>query len=264
MKPITLLTDFGTADGYVAAMKGVILSACPNATIADATHEIPPQDVRAGAWALRHYWRLYPEGTIHIAVVDPGVGSNRKPLLIQADDRWLIGPDNGLFSWVFQGARDWRAWAIRPSIRRPGAVGNTFHGRDVFAYAAGLLASSAPLSSIAGRRVKPIAWPWPRVRRASGGLAGEIVHIDRFGNAITNISGEQLAKLGNPRGLEISCRSASCHGLAKYYGEGKTGRLSALVESTGLLELAVRDGNASKEFGLRVGDAVFVKMRENF
>ncbi len=257
MKTITLLSDFGTADGYVAAMKGVILSACPDARIMDATHEIPPHDVRAGAWALRHYARLHPPETIHVAVVDPGVGTVRAPLLVRAGGHWLIGPDNGLFSWVLQQAGRSRAFRIRPDVHRAGAPSRTFHGRDVFAHVAGLLAAGVDWRSLVALSVRPVRWRWPTPRRAADRIAGEIVHIDRFGNAISSIPAEWIRRSG-PR-LVIRCNELTVSRLSKTYAAVKPGATCALEESTGLLELAVREGNAARSWRISIGDRVIVK-----
>lgn len=254
MKTITLLSDFGTADGYVAAMKGVILSACPDARIIDATHEIPPHDVRAGAWALRHYALLYPPETIHVAVVDPGVGTVRAPLLVRVGGHWLIGPDNGLFSWVLQQAGRSRSFRIRPDVHRAGAPSRTFHGRDVFAHVAGLLAAGADWRSLVASPVRPVRWRWATPRRAGDRIAGEIVHVDRFGNAISNIPAEWVRRSG-PR-LVIRCNEFTASRLCATYADVKAGATCALEESTGLLELAVREGNAAHSCRIAVGDHV--------
>ncbi len=253
---VTLMSDFGTADGYAAAMKGVLLSVCREVVVVDATHEIPPQDVRAGAWALRRYWNLYPKGTVHVAVVDPGVGSSRKPLLVQADGRWLLGPDNGLFSWVLREARSWTAWKIAPSTRRSGGVGETFHGRDVFAYAAGLLASGAPRERLARVEVEPIRFAWPTPRKVRGEIRGEIVHLDRFGNAVSNIP---AALISWPRrSVSVECGSFRVESLSASYASARVGRPVAVVESSGLVELSLNGGSAAESFALAIGAAVRV------
>lgn len=256
MQIVTLLTDFGTTDGYVAAMKGVILSARPDTQIIDAAHDIPAHDVRAGAWALRHYWKLYPKDTIHIAVVDPGVGSARRALLARADGRWLIGPDNGLFSWALREARKTDVWALKTTVRRASEISATFHGRDVFAHAAGLLAAGAPLRDLVGRTIRPRLFPRPRPVRRGREIWGAVMHIDQFGNAITNIPADMLKGPG-PRLIE--CGPFRVSGLAQCYADAPPGHPLALVESTGLLELAVREGNAAKARLIRLGDRVLVK-----
>jgi S-adenosylmethionine hydrolase len=257
MSIVTLLTDFGTADGYVAAMKGVILAERPDARVIDATHDIPRHDIRAGAWALRHYWKLFPADTIHVAVVDPGVGSARRALIARADGRWLIGPDNGLFSWALRESRRANTWALKADVRRRDAVGNTFHGRDVFAHAAGKLASGSPLRELAGARIDPVCFSWPRPSVGKKVIRGAVVHIDRFGNAITNIPASALARTG-PR-AEIECEGFRVGKVSGFYSEVAIGMPLAIVESTGLLELAVREGSASTEYRISIGSAVLIK-----
>jgi S-adenosylmethionine hydrolase len=257
MSIVTLLTDFGTADGYVAAMKGVILAQRPDAQIIDATHEIPAHNIREGAWALRHYWKLFPEGAIHIAVVDPGVGSKRRPLIARADGRWLIGPDNGVFSWVFRESRRWEARALKSKLRRPDAIGNTFHGRDVFAYAAGKLASGSPINEVAGARITPVLFDWPRPFFGKNKIRGDVIHIDRFGNAITNISASALERIGTF--VEIECEKFRAERIRKFYSEVAVEEPVALIESTGLLELALCEGNAAAKFDIKIGSHVLIK-----
>lgn len=255
MKIITLLTDFGTSDGYVSAMKGVALSACPDACIVDASHDIPPHDIRAGAWALRHYWKLYPPETIHVAVVDPGVGSARRPLLARADGRWLVGPDNGVFSWVFREAQAFQAWSIRPAVKRTEAISATFHGRDIFAFAAGLLACGRAADALTARNITPIQFDWPTPLNTRAGIRGEIVHIDRFGNAISNLNADDLKPLGDR--VSISCGQVIIDGLHRCYADAPPGQPIALFESTGLLEIAIREGNAAQKLKIGIGSAVF-------
>ncbi len=257
MKIITLMTDFGTTDGYVAAMKGVIFDACPRAQVVDAVHDIPAHDIRAGAWALRHYWKLFPEETIHVAIVDPGVGSARHPLMARADGRWLIGPDNGVFSWALRESRRFEAWTLSPAIRRRLAVGHTFHGRDVFAFAAGMLASGVSPSALAGKPIAPMRFDWPLPIKGRSSIRGTVIHIDRFGNAVTNIPAPTIARLGP--NLSIACESFRTRGFGRIYADVSVGKQVALMESTGLLELAIREGSASEQCGIKLGSRVIVE-----
>ncbi|MCZ7590647.1 MAG: SAM-dependent chlorinase/fluorinase [Kiritimatiellae bacterium] len=257
MKIVTFLTDFGTVDGYVAAMKGVVVEACPSVQLVDTSHDVPPQNIRAGAWTLRYYWNLFPKGTIHVAVVDPGVGSRRKPLLVNADGRWLIGPDNGLFSWVFETAQRWRAYRIRPTVLRPDAVGQTFQGRDIFAYAAGLLAAGASRKDLADSVVKPIRFDWPKPNIRRRRILGEIIHVDRFGNVISNIPVERVDN--NSQTLLISCNQLQIKKLSQFYTSAPGGSTLALCGSSGLLELSVNQGNVAELYGISLGDAVEVR-----
>ena len=240
---ITLLTDFGTADGYVAEMKGVLLTLAPGATIVDVTHDVAPQDVECGRLALARYWRRFPAGTVHVAVVDPGVGSERAALAVASDGRFLVGPDNGLLSpaLLFRGAR-----AV--SLPASPAAAPTFHGRDVFAPAAAALAGGATLESLGAPLDSPIVRRTSEPRRlADGGIEGEVITIDRFGNAVTNCLGL--------RGGSIEVAGTSLP-LRRTYADTPSGSPTALVGSSGLIEIAVRDGSAARELGLARGARV--------
>jgi S-adenosylmethionine hydrolase len=247
MAPIvTLLTDFGTADGYVAEMKGVILARAPGVAIVDATHDIPPQDVECGRLALARYWRRYPPGTIHVAVVDPGVGSARAALVVESDGRWLVGPDNGVLSpaLLVTGAR-----AVALPV--PATAAPTFHGRDVFAPAAAELALGASLDSLGSPTLDVVVRRTPEPRRLpNGSVEGQIIAIDRFGNAITNL-------------MSLRAQSIEVNGtllpVRRSYVDVPTGDPIAVVGSTGLIEIAVRDGNAAKKMKLRRGSVVVLR-----
>ena len=259
MRTITLLSDFGTGDGYVAAMKGVLLSLAPDAVLVDAAHEVPAQDVRAAGWVLEQYWRCFPAGTIHLAVVDPGVGTARRALLVEADGHLFLGPDNGLFSWLLESAPAAAVRALRPDVHGPNGISATFQGRDVFAWAAGLLASGAARpGDLSDPAAGAIRAPWTRGHReASGRIAGEIVHIDRFGNAITNLRREDLPAAAGPT-LLIEARGHFFHQVRRTYADVAAGHKLALIGSHGRLELAVREGSAAARLQLRAGDAVTV------
>jgi S-adenosylmethionine hydrolase len=247
MRPlITLLTDFGTADGYVAEMKGVLLSALPEATIVDAAHDVVPQDTEGARLALARYWRRYPVGTVHMVVVDPGVGTGRAALAVRSDGRHLVGPDTGILSpaLLFAGAR-----VVELPI--PRAASSTFHGRDVFAPAAAALAAGAALDSLGSPFPEPIVRRTPEPRRGGDGtVVGEIIHIDRFGNAITNL----LAPHGGT--VEVSGRALP---IRNAYGDVEPGGYLALTGSSGLLEIARRDGNAAATLGLTRGTLVSLR-----
>ncbi len=253
---ITLLTDFGAADAYVAAMKGVIATVAPRAQVADAAHAIPRGDIAAGAWVLSQYWNWWPPGTIHVAVVDPGVGTARMPLLAQADGRWLIAPDNGLLSGVASEARAFRAWRLNvPGEER--AISNTFHGRDVFAVAAARLASGASWRRLARERIEICHLPdWRAPERCPDGvISGTILHVDRFGNAITNLRANDLP----PAAWLLSAGRFRARRLHRTYGDVAPARPLVYIGSSGRLELAVRDGSAAARYGLRRGGRVSVR-----
>jgi len=244
MRPIvTLLTDFGTADGYVAEMKGVLLSHAPETHVVDVTHDVPPQDVEAGRLALARYWRRFPAGTVHVAVVDPGVGSARAAIAVESDGRRLLGPDNGLLSPALLLAG---AHAVRLPV--PPNAAPTFHGRDVFAPAAAALAAGATLDALGDAHPEPIVRRTPEAHRLpDGGIGGVIISIDRFGNAVTNCLGRRGGAI-EVAGLRLP--------LARTYADVSSGDPVALVGSTGLIEIAVRDGSAAERLGLRRGSGV--------
>lgn len=246
MPVITLLTDFGTADGYVGEMKGVLLSEAPTAHLVDITHDVPSHDVELGRLALARYWRRFPRTTVHIAVVDPGVGSDRAAIAVECDGRFLVGPDNGILSPALldKGAR---------AVRLPVAptASHTFHGRDVFAPAAARLATGAGLESVGVVTTDPVIRRTPEPQRvASGELLGQVIAIDRFGNAITNLLGM--------RGGQVSVAGRELP-LRRTYAELGQGEPGAVVGSTGLIEIVVREGRASDVLSLARGARVALR-----
>ena len=240
---VTLLTDFGTADGYVAEVKGVLLSAAPDATLVDLTHDIPPQDVGAARLALARCWRRFPEGTVHLVVVDPGVGGSRAALAVASDGRFLVGPDNGVLSPALL-----RAGTRAVELPVPTGAAPTFHGRDVFAPAAAQLATGVALDALGAPASAPVVrrTPEPR-RRDDGALLGEVIAVDRFGNAVTNLIGVRGGA------VEIAGRRIP---VQRTYADVPSGALTAHCGSSGLIELAVRNGSAAREHGLVRGAGI--------
>ena len=238
MPPIALLTDFGTTDPYVGIMKGVIASVAPGVPVLDVSHAVPPQDVRVGALFLEAAWPYFPESTVFVAVVDPGVGTARRPVVVRAAGRLFVGPDNGIFGLLPDAeVRHLTApWGLPARSR-------TFHGRDLFAPAAAHLAAGAPFDAVGPL----LDDAHPLVLPAAVDGHGEVLYVDRFGNAVTNL-------LGVDHGVLIfgSTRAR----VVRTYGEGASREAIALTGSTGRLEVAVRDGNAAAELGLSAGDAV--------
>lgn len=250
---ITLLTDFGTRDGYVAAMKAVISSICPNAIIDDASHEVAPGDVVQAALALRRYWKLYPPGSVHVAVVDPGVGTERRAVAASADDRMLIGPDNGVLGLALGAATRFNVVALTNRQYQRDAQSATFHGRDVFAPVAAYLACGVALQELGVAITDPVQLelPAPEIRESS--VRGQVVYVDHFGNLITNIP---AALLGTDPCVALNGRNVA---VRDSYGHAGAGELLALVNSDGLLEIAVRDGSAAAELLAARGAAVDVR-----
>jgi S-adenosyl-L-methionine hydrolase (adenosine-forming) len=237
---ITLLSDFGLRDSFVAEMKGRLLSLCPDAVLVDISHEIEPGDIAAGAFVLGHAYRAFPPGTIHVAVVDPGVGGKRKPLILSAQRHYFIGPDNGLFTQPASGGPSYRAFEILPCGQSPAP---TFHGRDLFAPAAAALACGRAPSRL-GRRLEKIKllehWrPVPLAR--DRGWQGRIVVCDRFGNLLTNLPGNLLAAMSKPVLRVGRCVIGR---WVRTYCEAAPGHLCALVNSQGLIEIFLREDSA--------------------
>jgi hypothetical protein len=224
-------------------MKGVLLAAVPDATLVDLTHEIAPQDIDAARLTLARVWRRFPAGTVHLVVVDPGVGTERAALAVASDERLLVGPDNGVLSpaLLIAGSQ-----AVAVDV--PAGASPSFHGRDVFAPAAAALALGRDLASLGAPIAKPKLRRTPEPRRTGdGALLGEVISIDRFGNAITNLVGL--------RGGTVEAAGASLP-LRRTYGEVQVGAPIAIVGSSGLIELAVRDGDASRVLHLTRGSPV--------
>jgi len=252
---ITLLTDFGLVDGYGAAMKGVILTLNPQATIVDVTHEVPPQDVGYGAYILGTVYPYFPPGTIHVAVVDPGVGSARAAVAVQAAGQTFVAPDNGLLTHVLAEGYDAAVALTEPRFWRPQPA-RTFHGRDIFAPVAAHLSLGVPLASL-GEPVEelvrlPLAQPH---RRADGTWVAQVIHVDRFGNLITNMRPDP-AWLERLQGAQVG--SAIIHAVVGTYADVPSGSPAILVGSGGYLEIALRDGSAQREFGAGVGSEVLL------
>ena len=190
---ITLLTDFGAQDYFVGAMKGVILSLNPDATIVDITHEIPPQDIQAAAFNLLACYQDFPAGTIHVAVVDPGVGSDRRAILVECANQFFVGPDNGLFSWITEREGKFSAWQITNEKFFRSPVSSTFHGRDVFAPVAAALSNGAATDEMSAPPLENIVMLAPLLPRTTAeAIEGCIIHIDRFGNCVTNFTAEHI------------------------------------------------------------------------
>ena len=239
---ITLLTDYGTADAYVGEVKGALLGRAPDATLVDITHEIPPGDVAAGAYVLARAAARFPAGTVHLAVVDPGVGTPRRALAAEAGGHRFVAPDNGLLTWVI-AAKDRRV----VTLPLPVTAGATFHGRDVFAPAAADLARGRALGELGVEIADPVRLPRPRLTSAGGDLVGEVVHVDHFGTLVTNLPGVRIALGATVRvGVyDFVLRST--------FGDVRSGDPVAFVGSGGTVEVAVRGGRADSVLGIARG-----------
>lgn len=254
---ITLLSDFGLADGYVGSMKGVILTICPGAILVDISHEVPAFDVRSAGYVLKTVFHDFPPGTIYIAVVDPGVGTDRRPLAIRTHyRRTLIGPDNGLFSWVLDNQPVWEARSLETSTLWKPVVSSTFHGRDIFAPVAANLARGASFNTL-GPSCLPKMGSWISIRREGSELHGEVVHIDRFGNLITNITQQDLEGRPDHPGWGVSLPGRlTLSTLSRTYADQPVGSIAAIIGSSGHLEVSVNQGNAAQVLAVGTGAPV--------
>jgi len=261
MSIITLLSDFGLKDPYVAEMKAVILSIHPEAQIVDMSHEVEKFNIRMGAFVLASAAPYFPSGTIHVAVVDPGVGTKRRPLVVETKRYFYVGPDNGLLVLSAQREGIRHVYNItNPKYVLP-RVSRTFHGRDIFAPVAAHLARGCPPSEL-GPEIYDYMLPKfakPRVRR--GRLFGEVLHIDDFGNIVSNFSTEDLEKMGIREGCLLHVRlrgEALTLKLCSAYGEVPAKTPLAIVGSGDFLEFSVNQGSASETFNVKAGDRVSV------
>jgi hypothetical protein len=251
MTLVTLLTDFGGTDSYVAELKAAILRGAPAAVLVDITHSVPPGDVRSGAYLIGRTWHLFPEGTVHLAVVDPGVGTGRAALALKACGHWLVGPDNGLFTTALRSAE-----VEIVALPVPPSASPTFHGRDLFAPAAAALAAGTPLERL-GEPFRGIperlAFTEPRYEGKS--IVGEIVYVDRFGTLVTNLTPELV-----PPYAVLEVEGLDLGPLRRTYGDVPTGGLLAYVGSGGAVEIAVRDGSAARRLGMGVGGRIRARL----
>ena len=255
---ITLLSDFGSRDGYVGAMKGVLLSRCPQAQLVDLSHEIEPGGIAAGSWALAQAAPRFPAGSVHLAVIDPGVGSKRRAIACEIDARLYVAPDNGLLSGVLRKGARLHACALTRAELWNESVSPVFHGRDVFAPIAAYLAAGGALGSV-GEAIDSqtlVRLPEASPRREDGALVGRVVHVDRFGNLITDLSID-AAQQGEGV-VEVAGSSVP---ILRTYSDVRWGALLALTGSEGYLEVSCNGGSAASRLGAGAGHVVVFRPR---
>lgn len=247
---ITLLTDFGTADSYVGEVRGILYSLAPTAVVVDVTHEVPPGDVAAANYILGRAWRTFPPGTVHLAVVDPGVGTPRRALAAEAAGHAFVAPDNGLLSDVFAAAE-----ARVVSLPIPATASRTFHGRDVFAPAAARLATGTPLAELGERAANLVHLPPRKLLREGPELVGQVVYVDGFGTLITNLPGDGVAPGGTVR------LGPHAVALRSTFADVPPGEAVAFIGSGGAVEIAVRGARADVVLGMSRGVEVTAPAR---
>jgi len=257
---VTLLTDFGTADPYVAAMKGVILSACPTATIVDISHDVPPHDVLAAAIVLAQAAPYFPPDTLHMVVVDPGVGTGRRILAGSFGRQRFLLPDNGVIGFVAAALPVESLVVVREAEQlRQAAASMTFHGRDIFAPLAGRILNGLAISKLGPPAGSYKAIELPAPREDAGRVAGQVIYVDRFGNLISNISAELVSRRWHsPAGVRVGCGNQQAIPFRLTYAQAAEGEALALFDSMGLLEVAVNRDRACDVLAAGVGSEVMV------
>jgi len=257
---LTLTTDFGMEDGNVGVMKGVILGINPRAAIIDLSHDIPPQGIADAAYVMRRAYQFFPQGTIHVVVVDPGVGTDRRPIAVQSKRALFVAPDNGVLSYVLHHLQETgdhpQAVHLNNAAYWLPDVSHVFHGRDIFAPVAGHLSLGVPIDNLGPRIDDLLALPAPYLMRQAGRVAGQVMHVDHFGNLLTNISRSDLVPLGQTITTRVG--EARISGLCTTFGDGHNGEPIAYVDSSGHLAIAVVNGNAQELLHSREGERVEV------
>lgn len=259
MSIVTLTTDFGLKDGNVGVMKGIIWNLAPRAHIADLSHQISPQNIAEAALILSRSATYFPPDTVHVVVVDPGVGTSRRPIAARIDEQLFVGPDNGFLTLLLEHAEQANLYTEFIHLNRPQFwlpnISHVFHGRDIFAPVGGHLASGTPLLALGSSITELVRLPMARPRPIPGGYEGEIIHIDHFGNLSTNL---RLADLAGHNSLSIQLRGTQVPGLYQTFGELPPGSLMALIGSTGSLIISLVNGSAAQALGAQTGDPLTV------
>lgn len=255
---ITLTTDFGGGSSYVAQMKGVILSITPEVALVDITHDIAPQDVRQGALVLEEVTHRFPQGTIHVAVVDPGVGMERKIVCAKVDGHYYIAPDNGLLSRIALVESPAHIISLTNREYWLPNISRTFHGRDIMAPVAAHLSLGTPMEQFGEPLDGLTMLDWPAAEIEVNCITGYVVAVDSFGNLISNISTEDLSAIDDLSSVVVTCAGEATHGIIETYGQRPPGSLVALIGSSGKLEVAIVAGNAAQRLDAKVGNTVIV------
>ncbi len=261
MAVITLTTDFGTKDSYVGIMKGVILGINPSVRLVDITHKIAPQQVRAAAFVLLSAYRWFPSGTVHLVVVDPGVGGKRNPIIVETEKYLFVGPDNGVFSLVYEREQEFRVFRIsNPQFLLP-EVSDTFHGRDIFAPAAAYLSKGTPPYRLGEPINRYVRFPFTGPEIKGDILEGEVIHIDRFGNLVTTISEETLKGfMGRDREkFQLTIKDRVLNRICRTYSDVPQGELLVVIGSSGFLEVSANCDSAAEILSCRLGETVRIK-----
>ena len=259
---ITLTTDFGLSDYYVSAMKGVILGIAPSVRLIDVSHDIASQDVMAAAWVLKNTAFLYPKGTVHLAVVDPGVGTSRRPLVIHLAGHYFVGPDNGLFSLLTEDM-GYVAYELDNKKYWRNQLSETFHGRDIFAPVAAHLISGTHPSELGSKIDEITSFRWAIPIADKDGVQGWVLHIDKFGNLITNISHGLIKEIVGSKQYRIYVGNTIIRKIVRTFADVSDGDSAGLIGSSGMLEIIVNKGNAAELLDVRKGAPVSLIFDKN-
>jgi len=258
---ITLLSDFGLKDSYVAEMKAVILSICPKVHIIDISHEIKKFDIRMGAFLLARAARFFPKGTVHVAVIDPGVGSGRRPIIAETERGFYVGPDNGVLMLSAQMDGIKRVYVVKEQKYMLERISRTFHGRDIFSPVAAYLASGVPPSKFGPEIFDPVIPNFAKPKVSGNLIEGEVIHIDDFGNIVTNITHSNIESIGIREGEMLGVRFGDKDlkiKLCSAYSEVQINTPLTIIGSADFLEVSINQGDASKLFGVKVGEKIFI------
>lgn len=254
---ITLTTDFGQQDHYVSVMKAVMLKVNPSVRFIDTSHEIPPQDIMAGAWVVRNSAMLFPSGTVHLVVVDPGVGTDRKPVALKIEDQFFVGPDNGIFSLIGEEF-GYEAIQLTNSDYWLKEQSSTFHGRDIFAPVAAHLSKGEAMEQLGKPLEKLVTFRWAIPISDRDGIQGWVVHIDRYGNLVTNIPSSMIRNVDQSASVRIYVGNTILNNVETTFASVPDGEPVAYIGSSDNLEIAINKGNAKEMLGVEKGAQVSI------
>ena len=259
---ITLTTDFGLQDYYVSAMKAIIMGIAPDARIVDVSHDIPSQDIMAGSWVLKNSAMLFPKNSVHCVVVDPGVGTERNPIALRIEDQLFVGPDNGIFSLLTEG-KDFEAVRLTNKKYWGQKSSNTFHGRDIFAPVAAHLSTGVDLQELGDPVDELVNYRWAVPIADKDGVQGWVIHIDKFGNLVTNVSEELINEAIDGRSIKIYVGNTILDEIVTTFGSVAEGEPAAFIGSSGMLEIGINKGNAKEMLGVQKGAQISLVLQKD-
>jgi S-adenosylmethionine hydrolase len=257
---LTLTTDFGIRDAYVGAMKGVVLSLSPATTLVDISHEVTAQDVMEGAYVIASAYPYFPRGTVHLVVIDPGVGSDRRGIVVETRDHWFVAPDNGVLSSILDEGTACRIVSIENTDWFRDRVSATFHGRDIFAPVAAALLNGKDVGECGPSVEDPVKLHLWSAKISQGTVEGRVVHVDQFGNCVTQIKREDMKRAGLSSGCRVTVGNHNLDGIGVAYSEVSEGSAIGLFGGRDTLEIAINGGNAAERLGIARGDKVSVRL----